>query len=58
MGAKSQGKYTYQEFKKGCEALQLDTREKWFKAIPDLQKNWQKDDQLFEEVYNFTFIFS
>ena len=58
MGAKSQGKFTYQEFKKGCEALALDNQAAWYKAIPDLQKNWQKDQALFEEVYNFTFIYS
>lgn len=58
MGAKSQGKYTYKEFKQGCESLNLDTQEKWYKAIPQLQKNWSKDADLFEAVYNFTFIFS
>ena len=48
MGAKTQGKLTYDEFKKGCTSLNLDTEQKWYKAIPDLQKTWKNDPKLFE----------
>ena len=57
MGADQQGKYTFDQFKKGCKEYGCDTMNKWYKVIPDCKKSL-KDDKVFKEVYDFTFGFS
>ena len=38
MGATQQGEYSYDQFKKGCSELGVDSFEAWLKLLPDLNK--------------------
>lgn len=58
MGAKNQGEYTYDMFKKGCNEVKADTLEKWYKAIPTIKADMKRNEKLFEKVYMFTFEFT
>lgn len=58
MGVKESSRIEYSMFKKGCEALNADTIEKWYKVIPDLKKDFAKNPKLHKEVYEFAYVFS
>jgi len=45
-------------FKTGCTSLGADTPDKWYKIIPDLKKELQRNKELFKKVYEFTFEFT
>ena len=55
MKADEMGKFTYDQFKKGCTELGVDTLDKWKALVPQMKKSWRSDDALFKKVYSFAF---
>ena len=55
MGADTMGKFTYDQFKKGCTDMGADTLQKWQAAVPQLKSSWKKDEALYKKVYMFAF---
>lgn len=58
MSAKEGGRFTKDEFKRGCTELKCDTLDKWYKVIPDLKKNVKNDPKLAEKIYSYAFEFN
>ena len=55
MGADTMGKFTYDQFKKGCTDMGADTLQKRQAAVPQLKSSWKKDEALYKKVYMFAF---
>lgn len=55
MEAKTGGEYTAGEFKKGCQAINVDTELKWQQIVPKLQQDLKKNAELFDKIYEFAF---
>ena len=58
MGVKESSRIEYSMFKKGCDTLNADTLDKWYKVVPDLKKDFAKNMKLHKEVYEFAYTFS
>ena len=45
MGVKESSRIEYSMFKKGCDTLNADTLDKWYKVVPDLKKDFAKREE-------------
>ena len=46
---------TYDQFKKGCQNLGVDTLPKWQQKIAEVKKTWRKNDKDYKDTYKHAF---
>ena len=56
METENASQITFDQFKKGCQNLGVDTLDKWKKAVATGKKTWRSDQKVFKEVYEHAFV--
>ena len=56
METENASQITYDQFKKGCQNLGVDTLQKWKQKVAEVKPKWRKNEKDFKNTYMHSFM--